>query len=49
MEPMKLNAGERNVPNCLWEAHPRNMMQQAADLMAELRAILDRIDGGDST
>ena len=47
---MKLNASEWNAPNCLWEAHPRNMMQLVADLAAaELRAVLDRIDGGDST
>ena len=27
MEPMKLNASEWNVLNCLWENHPRTVMQ----------------------
>lgn len=32
MEPMKLNASEWNVLNCLWEDHPRTVMQLVADL-----------------
>ena len=32
MEPMKLNASEWNVLNCLWENHPRTVMQLVADL-----------------
>ena len=34
MEPMKLNASEWNVLNCLWEDHPRTVMQLVADLEA---------------
>ena len=34
MEPMKLNAREWNVLNCLWENHPRAVMQLVADLEA---------------
>ena len=34
MEPMKLNASEWNVLNCLWESHPRTVMQLVADLEA---------------
>ena len=34
MEPMKLNASEWNVLNCLWENHPRTVMQLVADLEA---------------
>ena len=34
MEPMKLNASEWNVLNCLWENHPRTVMQLVADLDA---------------
>ena len=34
MEPMKLNASEWNVLNCLWENHPRAVMQLVADLEA---------------
>lgn len=32
MESMKLNASEWNVLNCLWEDHPRTVMQLVADL-----------------
>ncbi len=32
MEPVKLNASEWNVLNCLWEEHPRTVMQLVADL-----------------
>ena len=32
MEPRKLNASEWNVLNCLWENHPRTVMQLVADL-----------------
>ena len=32
MERMKLNASEWNVLNCLWEDHPRTVMQLVADL-----------------
>ena len=32
MEPVKLNASEWNVLNCLWEDHPRTVMQLVADL-----------------
>ena len=32
MEPMKLNTSEWNVLNCLWENHPRTVMQLVADL-----------------
>ena len=32
MEPMKLNSSEWNVLNCLWENHPRTVMQLVADL-----------------
>lgn len=32
MEPIKLNASEWNVLNCLWENHPRTVMQLVADL-----------------
>lgn len=32
MENMKLNASEWNVLNCLWENHPRTVMQLVADL-----------------
>ena len=32
MEPVKLNASEWNVLNCLWENHPRTVMQLVADL-----------------
>ena len=32
MESMKLNASEWNVLNCLWENHPRTVMQLVADL-----------------
>ena len=34
MEPMKLNTSEWNVLNCLWENHPRTVMQLVADLEA---------------
>ena len=34
MEPIKLNASEWNVLNCLWENHPRTVMQLVADLKA---------------
>lgn len=34
METMKLNASEWNVLNCLWENHPRTVMQLVADLEA---------------
>ena len=34
MEPMKLNASEWNVLNCLWENHPRTVMQLVSDLEA---------------
>ena len=34
MDPMKLNASEWNVLNCLWENHPRTVMQLVADLEA---------------
>ena len=34
MEPMKLNASEWNVLNCLWENYPRTVMQLVADLEA---------------
>ena len=34
MESMKLNASEWNVLNCLWENHPRTVMQLVADLEA---------------
>ena len=34
MEPIKLNASEWNVLNCLWENHPRTVMQLVADLEA---------------
>ena len=34
MEPMKLNASEWNVLNCLWENNPRTVMQLVADLEA---------------
>ena len=34
MEPVKLNASEWNVLNCLWENHPRTVMQLVADLEA---------------
>ena len=34
MEPVKLNASEWNVLNCLWEDHPRTVMQLVADLEA---------------
>ena len=34
MGSMKLNASEWNVLNCLWENHPRTVMQQVADLEA---------------
>ena len=27
MEPMKLNTSEWNVLNCLWENHPRTVIQ----------------------
>ncbi|MDE7172693.1 MAG: BlaI/MecI/CopY family transcriptional regulator [Oscillospiraceae bacterium] len=32
MENMKLNASEWNVLNCLWENHPRTVMQLVAEL-----------------
>ncbi|MBD5099391.1 MAG: BlaI/MecI/CopY family transcriptional regulator [Clostridiales bacterium] len=32
MEHTKLNASEWNVLNCLWENHPRTVMQLVADL-----------------
>ena len=32
MEPVKLNASEWHVLNCLWENHPRTVMQLVADL-----------------
>ena len=32
MEPVKLTASEWNVLNCLWEEHPRTVMQLVADL-----------------
>ncbi|MDE6259741.1 MAG: BlaI/MecI/CopY family transcriptional regulator [Oscillospiraceae bacterium] len=32
MENTKLNASEWNVLNCLWENHPRTVMQLVADL-----------------
>lgn len=32
MGSMKLNASEWNVLNCLWENHPRTVMQLVADL-----------------
>ena len=32
MEPVKLNASEWNVLNCLWEDSPRTVMQLVADL-----------------
>ena len=32
MEPIKLNASEWNVLNCLWENHPRTVMQLVAEL-----------------
>ena len=32
MEPVKLNASEWNVLNCLWENHPRTVMQLVAEL-----------------
>ena len=32
MEPLKLNASEWNVLNCLWENHPRTVMQLVAYL-----------------
>ena len=32
MEPVKLNASEWNVLNCLWEEHPRTVMQLVAEL-----------------
>ncbi len=32
MEDIKLNASEWNVLNCLWENHPRTVMQLVADL-----------------
>lgn len=32
MENMKLNASEWNVLSCLWENHPRTVMQLVADL-----------------
>ena len=32
MESMKLNTSEWNVLNCLWENHPRTVMQLVADL-----------------
>ena len=32
MEPVKLNASEWNVLNCLWEEHPRTVMQLVAAL-----------------
>ena len=32
MNSMKLNASEWNVLNCLWENHPRTVMQLVADL-----------------
>lgn len=32
MENIKLNASEWNVLNCLWENHPRTVMQLVADL-----------------
>ena len=34
MGPMKLNASEWNVLNCLWENYPRTVMQLVADLEA---------------
>lgn len=34
MESIKLNASEWNVLNCLWERHPRTVMQLVADLEA---------------
>ena len=34
MESVKLNASEWNVLNCLWEDHPRTVMQLVADLEA---------------
>ena len=34
MEPVKLNASEWNILNCLWENHPRTVMQLVADLEA---------------
>ena len=34
MESVKLNASEWNVLNCLWENHPRTVMQLVADLEA---------------
>ena len=36
MEHMKLNASEWNVLNCLWEDHPRTVMQLVADLEASV-------------
>ena len=36
MEPIKLNASEWNVLNCLWEDHPRTVMQLVADLEASV-------------
>ena len=32
MEPVKLNASEWNVLNCLWKDNPRTVMQLVADL-----------------
>ena len=36
MGSMKLNASEWNVLNCLWENHPRTVMQLVADLEASV-------------
>ena len=36
MESVKLNASEWNVLNCLWENHPRTVMQLVADLEASV-------------
>ena len=36
MESVKLNASEWNVLNCLWEDHPRTVMQLVADLEASV-------------
>lgn len=32
VESIKLNASEWNVLNCLWENHPRTVMQMVADM-----------------
>ena len=36
MDALKLNASEWNVLNCLWENHPRTVMQLVADLEASV-------------